>query len=187
MTKREMSVEELLDHLYRGSSTKPDLQAEMNARDLRELVPGSELERKERPNAASTTKAAEDSARAATNSIPELPSDTNETPAESQRSSSPILIGLSIAVIGTIVFGALYELPTRVDSTSFSIAAASEATDRTSTLGTAPEVEAESVLFANPFDESEVFEFPHGTSEGEARDAVANFLLERALERQAGP
>jgi hypothetical protein len=40
------------------------------------------------------------------------------------------------------------------------------------------------VLFANPFDANEVFEFPAGTSEAEARDAVAGILMERAMERQ---
>jgi len=40
------------------------------------------------------------------------------------------------------------------------------------------------VLFANPFDAKEVFEFPAGTSEAEARDAVAEILMERAMERQ---
>jgi hypothetical protein len=40
------------------------------------------------------------------------------------------------------------------------------------------------VRFANPFDANEVFEFPAGTSEAEARDAVAAMLMERAMERQ---
>jgi hypothetical protein len=39
--------------------------------------------------------------------------------------------------------------------------------------------------FANPFDASEVFEFPAGTTETEAREAVADFLVERAINRQA--
>jgi hypothetical protein len=39
------------------------------------------------------------------------------------------------------------------------------------------------VRFVNPFDSNEVFLFPAGTSQGEARDAVAEFLLERARER----
>jgi hypothetical protein len=47
-----------------------------------------------------------------------------------------------------------------------------------------PEVEGEPVRFSNPFDAQEVFEFPAGTSEAKARDAVAQLLLERAVERQ---
>jgi len=38
--------------------------------------------------------------------------------------------------------------------------------------------------FANPFDPSEVFEFPAGTSEDVARQQVADTLLERARERR---
>lgn len=91
MIKREMSVEELLDHLYRGSSTKPDVQAETNAGDLRELMPDSELEQKERCVAESTTRPAQTSARAATNPMPASPAGTDEAPAEPQRASSRII------------------------------------------------------------------------------------------------
>lgn len=49
---------------------------------------------------------------------------------------------------------------------------------------TSPRSEGKPVLFANPFDANEVFEFPAGTSEAEARDAVAAILMERAMERQ---
>ena len=41
------------------------------------------------------------------------------------------------------------------------------------------------VRFANPFDRSEIFEFPAGTSREEARAAVAQMLLERAAGRRA--
>jgi hypothetical protein len=40
------------------------------------------------------------------------------------------------------------------------------------------------VRFRNPFDATEVFEFPAGTSDADARDAVAALLLKRAQERQ---
>jgi hypothetical protein len=40
------------------------------------------------------------------------------------------------------------------------------------------------VLFPNPFDATEVFEFPPGTSKAEARHAVADLLLKRARDRQ---
>lgn len=41
------------------------------------------------------------------------------------------------------------------------------------------------VRIKNPFDRHEVFEFPPGTSQAEARDAVAKRLMERAMERRA--
>jgi hypothetical protein len=43
------------------------------------------------------------------------------------------------------------------------------------------------VKFANPFDRSEVFEFPAGTSPAEARRKVAELLLARAQERRHQP
>ncbi len=39
------------------------------------------------------------------------------------------------------------------------------------------------VRVTNPFDSSEVFEFPYGTSEADAREAIAGFLMERAVSR----
>jgi hypothetical protein len=41
------------------------------------------------------------------------------------------------------------------------------------------------VQIRNAFDATEVFEFPHGTTESEAREAVAELLLSRARERRA--
>ncbi|MDB6090470.1 MAG: hypothetical protein JWN85_3254 [Gammaproteobacteria bacterium] len=47
------------------------------------------------------------------------------------------------------------------------------------------ESDSQPVRFKNPFDRSEVFEFPPGTSDAEARQEVANLLLQRAHERQS--
>jgi hypothetical protein len=49
----------------------------------------------------------------------------------------------------------------------------------------AEEPEPEPVRVANPFDASEIFEFPAGTSHAEARASMAEMLLERARERYA--
>ena len=43
------------------------------------------------------------------------------------------------------------------------------------------------VRVKNPFDAREVFEFPPGTTKAEARQAVADLLMQRALERRAPP
>jgi hypothetical protein len=48
-----------------------------------------------------------------------------------------------------------------------------------------PEPQGSPVRITNAFDATEVFEFPHGTSESEAREAVAELLLSRARERRA--
>ncbi len=47
------------------------------------------------------------------------------------------------------------------------------------------EAPLEPTLFANPFDPTEVFELAPGLSRDEARDQVAQILLERARERMA--
>jgi hypothetical protein len=47
-----------------------------------------------------------------------------------------------------------------------------------------PALQTEPVTFANPFDATEVFQFPSGTSETEARQSVAELLMQRARERK---
>jgi len=47
----------------------------------------------------------------------------------------------------------------------------------------APAADQPPVRFTNPFDKTEVFEFPAGTTRAAARDAVAEILRERAQER----
>lgn len=41
----------------------------------------------------------------------------------------------------------------------------------------------EPLRIANPFDSTEIFEFPAGTSEADAQEAIAGFLIERATRR----
>jgi hypothetical protein len=48
-----------------------------------------------------------------------------------------------------------------------------------------PSMEPAPTRFVNPFDRKEVFEFPAGTTEADAREAVAELLSERARERQS--
>jgi hypothetical protein len=47
------------------------------------------------------------------------------------------------------------------------------------------ESEHDAVRISNPFDASEVFEYPAGTSPADARAAMAETLLERARDRYA--
>ena len=48
-------------------------------------------------------------------------------------------------------------------------------------------VEAQPLRFKNPFDKSEVFEFPPGTTLEEARASVADLLIQRAQDRHIRP
>jgi hypothetical protein len=43
----------------------------------------------------------------------------------------------------------------------------------------------EPVVLVNPFDATEKFTFPPGTSKADARDQMASLLLQRATERRA--
>lgn len=52
---------------------------------------------------------------------------------------------------------------------------------------TAPIPEAPPVRIKNPFDKSEIFEFPPGTTLKEARHSVADVLMQRARDRKAQP
>lgn len=56
---------------------------------------------------------------------------------------------------------------------------------RPTTDSTSLQTEQAPVHFTNPFDAGEVFEFPAGTGATEARDRVAEILLNRALERRS--
>ena len=48
---------------------------------------------------------------------------------------------------------------------------------------TAPSADSEAMRIKNPFDRTEAFEFPPGTSKAEAREAIAKLLMERAHDR----
>jgi hypothetical protein len=48
-----------------------------------------------------------------------------------------------------------------------------------------PAQDLKPVRIRNAFDRTEVFEFPPGTTQQQARDAVAEILLNRAMERQS--
>lgn len=105
-------------------------------------------------------------------------------PARLSKSAAPRRLGLPLALSAAIgVVGMLYVL-TKSDDASHSTAATSEQMVRAE--GPAPQqlAEGEAVRFTNPFDADEVFEFPAGTSESQARDAVADVLLKRAMSRQ---
>ncbi|MET0533154.1 MAG: hypothetical protein ABW171_02930 [Steroidobacter sp.] len=91
---------------------------------------------------------------------------------------------MTLAVIVTVgVIGAVCEL---VASNSSKQSTASATPARQLMLSSPEQMTqgGQPVRFANPFDKAEVFEFPAGTSENEAREAVAALLMERANSRQ---
>lgn len=92
--------------------------------------------------------------------------------------------GLYLSMIAAVgVIGATYVL---TNSDHGNPPAADTSQQLAQTPWPAPQQLAEGapVRFANPFDTDEVFEFPAGTTETEARDAVADVLMQRAMSRQ---
>ena len=171
MAERNMSGKALLDNLYRGLDTMPAAQAERDARDLRSLT--DDLLGKPAEPTAPVQRTA-----------------TAPRPASDQRSGSrakvwrsSLLILGSVALAGTIAAGALRESDKRAAlPPPPAVVAAPEVPPP------APAVEApppEPVVLTNPFDASEKFTFPPGTSRADARDQMATLLLQRAAERRA--
>lgn len=92
-----------------------------------------------------------------------------------------IALSLTLAAIGA--GSALYSSVGPFDAGHASMPRAAQSAH--AQLAMQAELAGEPVRVANPFDASEVFEFPAGTSEADAREAVAGFLIERATRRGA--
>jgi len=90
-----------------------------------------------------------------------------------------------VAIALSLAFAAIaagYALYSEIGSSDAPLAATSSiAQQELSSLQSA--TLDEPLRVANPFDASEVFEFPAGTSEADAHEAVAGFLIERASRR----
>ena len=96
----------------------------------------------------------------------------------------PLESATVVALIGIVIASAGYR------SASTGTARTEDPSTLVSTstsTNTAPESQGEPVRVQNPFDRSEVFEFPPGTSEAAARQSVANLLLERGRDRLERP
>ncbi len=93
------------------------------------------------------------------------------------------VVAAAVTLLGGGVF--LAKSRTRPPVAPVPVVAATVAALPASGAPAAPPQSAEvvPVRFTNPFDKTEVFEFPPGTSDIEARDAVAELLAQRARER----
>jgi hypothetical protein len=151
----------------------PDAEVELSAEDLLALsIPGESKERAPEPLAKITTAAA----------VPSAPAFQKRAASKTvRRNVWPARVAASVIfAVGSM--GALYFVMASNDGASRSMAQGQA--PQSQLPAAAPTREAEPVLFANPFDANEVFEFPAGTSKAEARDAVAEILMERAMKRQ---
>jgi hypothetical protein len=96
-----------------------------------------------------------------------------------------LILGTAFAAAAIVIVSGLYRYsgPT-IPNTSVAQAVVPEA-ELPAPIDLAADDEALPVRVKNPFDAGEVFEFPPGTSEIAARDAVADLLLKRAMERRS--
>ena len=171
MAERDMSGKVLLDKLYGGLNTMPAGEA---ARDFRRL------------NDDFLGKPAE---MTATGEFAAAPSRTDNTRSTSRprilRSSLVVLC--LVAVAGTIAAAVLRDSDKRVAALPPAPAAipVPMPAPLEQTAEVAPSPPAEPVVLVNPFDKTEKFTFPPGTSKAEAREQMADLLMQRALERGA--
>jgi hypothetical protein len=151
----------------------PDAEVELSAQDLLELSAPVSSERAQAPPLAIPT----------TTVVPGAPAlQKRAAPNAAGRNMSSSQVAASVIfAVGTV--GALYYAVVSYEARQ-SAAIAKEQPTQSQLQASAPKGEGKPVRFANPFDPKEVFEFPAGTSEAEARDAVAEMLMERAMERQ---
>ncbi|MBM0105431.1 hypothetical protein JM946_11765 [Steroidobacter sp. S1-65] len=92
---------------------------------------------------------------------------------------------LPVAIIAIVaIAGAAHVLKPSERNDSSSTAPTAQQTSSSQWSDSGQLARGEPVRFTNPFDSQEVFEFPPGTTETEAREAVAAVLKERALSRQ---
>jgi hypothetical protein len=92
------------------------------------------------------------------------------------------IVGVTV-VLGTLVaLGAIAQRSSERKHLAAPVSAPTPVA-ATSVAPQPPPPPGEPVRFKNPFDHSEVFEFPPGTSPAEARQAVAELLMERARGR----
>jgi len=180
MAQREMSGKALLDKLYGGLDTMPAPQAAMDARDFRRLTDDF-LGKPTDPNATGQHAATAASADAADD-------DEDDAP----RTSRAKLLGASLVVVclvglaGVITVNALGNSEKQAAALpapppAVVAAPVPEPVEQTAEVAPAPEP----VVLTNPFDRSEKFTFPPGTSKAEAREQMANLLMQRAIERGA--
>jgi hypothetical protein len=173
MAEREMSGKALLDKLYSGLDTMPAVKAEMDARDLRRLTddflgkPTELTASVQHPAAASRVASKARSASSA------------------RIWRSPLVVVFSVALAGVIGAGALCESDKRAAALPPPPPAVVPASVPPPSAQPAELAPPEPVVLVNPFDKTETFTFPPGTSKADARDQMATLLLQRARERGA--
>ena len=170
MAQREMSGKALLDKLYGGLDTMPARQTATDARDLRRLT-DEFLGKPEQLTATgqhTATSPAVVKARSAS---------------RASKLRAPLAVLSSLALVGVIAAAALRDSDKRAALPPPVVVPVSEPPPPVQTAEVAPAPAP--VVLVNPFDKTEKFTFPPGTSKADARDQMAAMLLQRAVDRGA--
>lgn len=161
MAGRELSGKDLLEQLYKGLDTVPaTVEAEMDAQELLGLAP---------------TPSAD--ASAATGEFAAVPA------SRAKLVRAPLMILCGIAVAGTIAAAVLHQSGPDFNPGALVITLPPPEPLPIQLVDLAPAEPA--VVLRNPFDPSEKFTFPPGTSKADAREQMAELLLQRAIGRKA--
>jgi hypothetical protein len=162
MAGRELSGKDLLDQLYRGLDTvQPTVETELDAHELLGIAP------------VPSTDCASAKAFA--------PKKPRASPAKMVRASLMIMCG--VAVAGVIAAAVLHESEPDIAPLAMVVTLPPPEPLPVQLADLAPS--QPEVVLRNPFDPSEKFTFPPGTSKAEAREQMASLLLQRAVERKA--
>jgi hypothetical protein len=175
MAQQEMSGKALLNKLYSGLDTMP-AEAAMDARDFRRLTDDF-LGKPTEPTATSQHSA----------TASQADDDDDDAPSTSRGK----MLGASLVVLclvglaGFMTVSALRKPEKQAAALPPPPPAvvAAPVTAPVEQVAEAPPPEP--VVLTNPFDKSEKFTFPPGTSKAEAREQMANLLMQRAIERGA--
>lgn len=116
--------------------------------------------------------------------VDEHPTPSALPPPKPAKSASANKLSLPLSLIAAVgIVGATYVVASS-DGATQSAANASQRVAPSESPAPQQFADTKPVRFTNPFDAEEVFEFPAGTTETQARDAVADVLLKRAMSRQ---
>jgi hypothetical protein len=160
MAGRELSGKDLLEQLYRGLDTVPTVEAELDAHELLGIAP--------------TPSADSSSAR---------PASAKRPASRAKRMGAPLMIVCGIAVAGVVAAAVLHQSEPGIEPVAIVVTLPPPEPLPVELANLAPP--QPEVVLRNPFDPSEKFTFPPGTSKAEAREQMANLLLARAVERKA--
>jgi hypothetical protein len=158
---------------------EPVTEVELSAQDLLELSPSYAVEDSGRGTESLPMKQP-DMAFAIPGAQPVAP---RKMPSSMMRrmSAPTVAWALSLGVASLMVIGVNYQHSTPERPIQSSITPPLPQAEKTESSAA---IERPPTLFTNPFDDTEVFEFPPGTSEAEARAVVADLLMKRAMDRQ---